>query len=198
MRIAKARVRQLLNESGDTQTNALVRSDGELVTVLDGVVVGQLVDDPDDSNFVIITDERVQTALRKLASFPDSRDIITPDNDLTPENEADLLDKFLPWQLGDAFRLNEIRSHDGSLWRCIQAHTANDPAWTPENVHALWVWHFEPTPTDPYPQWVQPTGAHDAYPAGATVTHNGKIWDNTHGNGNVWEPGVFGWAERAA
>jgi hypothetical protein len=48
-----------------------------------------------------------------------------------------------------------------------------------------------------YPAWVQPTGAHDAYAAGEVVTHNGQTWDNAHGNGNVWEPGVYGWTARA-
>ena len=36
-------------------------------------------------------------------------------------------------------------------------------------------------------EWVQPTGAHDAYRQGATVTHNG----------NVWTPAAYpaGWKE---
>lgn len=46
-----------------------------------------------------------------------------------------------------------------------------------------------------YPAWVQPTGAHDAYPLNAIVTHNGKTWKNTGSSANVWEPGVFGWVE---
>jgi hypothetical protein len=46
-----------------------------------------------------------------------------------------------------------------------------------------------PTTTQP---WVQPTGAHDAYPLGARVTHNGQTWESTVAN-NVWAPGVFGW-----
>lgn len=41
--------------------------------------------------------------------------------------------------------------------------------------------------------WVQPLGAHDAYPLGAKVTHNGKTWTSTAA-ANVWEPSVFGWA----
>jgi hypothetical protein len=52
-----------------------------------------------------------------------------------------------------------------------------------------------PQPPDTTPPWVQPTGAHDAYPAGAQVTHNGRLWENVHGDGNVWEPGVYGWAD---
>lgn len=46
-----------------------------------------------------------------------------------------------------------------------------------------------------YPAWVAPSGAHDAYPLNAMVTHNGKTWKNTGSSANVWEPGVFGWVE---
>jgi hypothetical protein len=42
--------------------------------------------------------------------------------------------------------------------------------------------------------WRQPTGAHDAYPLGAIVSHSGKIWESTVA-ANVWEPGVSGWVE---
>lgn len=42
--------------------------------------------------------------------------------------------------------------------------------------------------------WMQPTGAHDAYPQGWTVTHNGRQWESLT-PANVWEPGVSGWRE---
>ena len=45
--------------------------------------------------------------------------------------------------------------------------------------------------------WRQPTGAHDAYPIGFQVSHNGKDWISTVAN-NVWEPGVSGWKEIVA
>lgn len=45
--------------------------------------------------------------------------------------------------------------------------------------------------------WVQPTGAHNAYPLGRTVTHGGKTWENIM-PANVWEPGVSGWREVVA
>lgn len=50
-----------------------------------------------------------------------------------------------------------------------------------------------PAPETPQP-WVQPTGAHDAYAMGATVTHNGSTWTSDV-NSNTWEPGVYGWTE---
>lgn len=49
------------------------------------------------------------------------------------------------------------------------------------------------------PQWIFPTGGHNAYPAlnvrgrETRVTHNGQVWRNTHGDANTWEPGVYGW-----
>ena len=45
--------------------------------------------------------------------------------------------------------------------------------------------------------WVQPQGAHNAYPLGRTVTHNGKTWENLT-PANTHEPGVSGWREVVA
>jgi hypothetical protein len=42
--------------------------------------------------------------------------------------------------------------------------------------------------------WRQPTGAHDAYPLGAVVSHNGSTWESLVA-ANVWEPGVSGWRD---
>src|SRR5699024_1507813 len=42
--------------------------------------------------------------------------------------------------------------------------------------------------------WQQPSGATDAYPTGAVVTHGGTTWRSLVA-GNVWEPGVSGWRE---
>lgn len=51
-----------------------------------------------------------------------------------------------------------------------------------------------------WPEWVQPTGAHDAYAKGSQVTHNGERYVSQI-NANVWEPGMFGseslWAKQA-
>lgn len=46
-------------------------------------------------------------------------------------------------------------------------------------------------------EWAQPTGAHDAYPVGVTVTHNGKTWESLTPF-CVWQPGVSGWREVVA
>lgn len=55
----------------------------------------------------------------------------------------------------------------------------------------------EETPTEngKTPQeWVQPTGAHDAYKAGDVVTYQNETWRSTQ-DGNVWSPTAYpqGW-----
>ena len=45
---------------------------------------------------------------------------------------------------------------------------------------------------DEVAEWVQPTGAQDAYDVGDRVSHNGMVWECTSPS-NVFEPGVYGW-----
>jgi len=45
-----------------------------------------------------------------------------------------------------------------------------------------------------YAEWVQPTGAHDAYTKGSKVLYSKKIWESLI-DANVWAPGVAGWRE---
>lgn len=55
----------------------------------------------------------------------------------------------------------------------------------------------EPTePVDEYPEYVQPTGAHDSYTNGDKITYNGKKYVCIIGN-CVWSPDTYpqGWEE---
>lgn len=55
----------------------------------------------------------------------------------------------------------------------------------------------EPTePTEEYPEYVQPTGAHDAYNTGDKITYNGKKYICKM-DGCVWNPDTYpaGWEE---
>ena len=47
-----------------------------------------------------------------------------------------------------------------------------------------------------YPEYVQPTGAHDAYKVGDKITYNGKKYECIY-NGCVWTPDAYpaGWKE---
>ena len=67
-------------------------------------------------------------------------------------------------------------------------------ASAPAQAEALNRRYAEAIGRQPGDPWVQPTGAHDAYGAGAIHSHNGKSWESLI-PGNVWEPGVSGWRE---
>ena len=96
---------------------------------------------------------------------------------------------FPAWATGTSYSTDERIEYGGTLYRCIQGHTALAD-WTPPATPALWV----VVSLEEWPEWVQPGGAHDAYAAGDKVTHNNKHWISDV-DGNVWEPGVYGWTE---
>lgn len=92
---------------------------------------------------------------------------------------------------GVAYEAGDVRQRGGLLYRCVQAHTSQ-ATWTPEDAPSLWTRIADPA--QEWPEWIQPTGAHNAYAKGAKVSHNGKRWVSDVDN-NVWEPGVYGWTE---
>ena len=92
-----------------------------------------------------------------------------------------------------AYALGDIRSYGGTLWRCVQAHTSQ-ASWHPDAVPALWT---ACAPAGVVPEWVQPTGAQDAYALDDLVTHNGRVWRSLT-NANTYEPGVIGtWRDQS-
>lgn len=92
---------------------------------------------------------------------------------------------------GVAYAKGDIRQYNGLLYRCAQPHTSQSD-YTPSTAVSLWTRIADPT--QEWPEWIQPAGAHDAYAKGAKVSHNGKHWVST-AEANVWEPGAYGWEE---
>ena len=96
---------------------------------------------------------------------------------------------FPAWVAGKAYAVNDRAQYNGTLYKCVQAHTSQSD-WMPSATPALWVG----VSVDEYPEWVQPTGAHDAYNIGDKVTYNGQHYVCTS-NANVYAPDVYGWKE---
>lgn len=92
-----------------------------------------------------------------------------------------------PWvqPLGavDAYQLGDVVDWQGAARRST-FDGAN--VWPPDN-DAFWEDADGGGEVDEWPDWVQPTGAHDAYPAGAKVTRSGRRWSSLVA-ANVWEP----------
>ena len=94
---------------------------------------------------------------------------------------------FPAWVVGKAYAVSDRAQYNGTLYKCIQAHTSQSD-WMPSATPALW----KTVSVDEYPEWVQPAGAHDAYNIGDKVTYNGQHYVCTS-NANVYAPDVYGW-----
>ena len=108
---------------------------------------------------------------------------------VTLDDEAALtgVELFPAWVVGKAYAVNDRAQYNGTLYKCIQAHTSQAD-WTPDATPALW----KTVSVDEYPEWVQPTGAHDAYNIGDKVTYNGQRYVCTS-DANNYAPDVYGW-----
>lgn len=95
-----------------------------------------------------------------------------------------------PWLYGEAVEIGDRRRDETNNLLYEVFASAGDNLYPPSQVPAVWKRVYE----EEWPEWVQPTGAHDAYALGAKVTHNSKKWISDY-DANTWEPGVFGWTE---
>ena len=137
--------------------------------------------------------ESLVMELPAFAEYQDPIDDILPI--LTDEQAEQVPQVFPQWASNHAYVQGDRVRYEGGLFKCLQAHTSQE-GWEPGRAVSLWVSIIEPPSPDVPPEWVQPTGAHDAYAKGDRVTHNEKVWVSDI-DANVYEPGVYGWAEFA-
>lgn len=107
----------------------------------------------------------------------------------TDEQALQSIELFPKWKAGIDVKVDERYQYNGKLYRVIQPHTTQVD-WTPDVTPAL----FTEVSLEEWPEWKQPIGASDAYAKDAKVSHNGKHW-TSNVDGNVWEPGVYGWTQ---
>lgn len=110
-----------------------------------------------------------------------------------PDEEAEIVTALFPkWEEDKAYAVDNRVRYNELLYRCVQAHISQ-AAWTPDVTPALWV----RTSTDEWPEWVQPTGAQDAYNIGDKVTYKGEHYISLI-DGNVYSPEAYpaGWEKQ--
>ena len=112
---------------------------------------------------------------------------------LTDEDALQAVELFPQWVTGHAYIVDERLQYNGVLYRVVQAHTSQAD-WTPDITPAL----FVVVSLDEWPEFIQPTGAHDAYNKGDKVTFEGKHYISLI-DGNVYSPAAYpaGWQEQA-
>lgn len=95
------------------------------------------------------------------------------------------------WKVGTAYQKDKRVLYNNILYKVLTDHTSQAD-WTPDAAPSLFAKVLIPD-KNVIPEWEQPEST-NPYGKGNKVTHNGKTWLSTI-DGNVWEPGVYGWEE---
>ena len=111
--------------------------------------------------------------------------------DIDEVTASEHTDLFLPWTTSTSYVIGDLRSYEGILYKCLQAHTSQDD-WTPDVSSSLW--KSLSINESGIPDWSQPISSVDAYNTGDEVMYNGVHYKSTIDN-NVWAPDAYpqGW-----
>ena len=80
-------------------------------------------------------------------------------------------DLFVTWTEHWRGKAGDIVQDEGKLYRSI--HDVNDAGQNRKPSETPSMWTPIGDPSEEFPEWSQPLGAHDAYDQGAKVTHGG-------------------------
>ena len=109
------------------------------------------------------------------------------------ENELlEMIDLYEGYQVDKLYKVDDIFNYEGKLYKVIQEHTSQED-WIPSELPAL---YLSMMPENVIPEWVQPTGSHDAYGVGDKVIFEGRVYESLI-DGNTWSPVDYpqGWEE---
>lgn len=129
-----------------------------------------------------MTREEAQKIIEALVTLRDSA------------SDADALNAvaiYPAWREGVTYTTGQRVRYDGTLYRVLQGHTSQAD-WMPDAAPSLFAKVLIPE-AETILEWEQPDST-NPYMQGDKVTHNGKTWVSDI-DGNVWEPGVYGWSE---
>lgn len=122
--------------------------------------------------------------------------------DLSKEQKENILNQYKPYQIGKVYEENEKFTYKDKVYEVIQAHTSQT-TWLPEATPALYkeylnveIQNQDGSKTEVVKEFIQPTGAHDAYNKGDKVLFKGKIYKSKI-DANTFSPEQFadGWEE---
>jgi len=99
----------------------------------------------------------------------------------------------LQWIENEQVEMGWVRIYNDIKYEVIQAHQTQSD-WTPDIAVTLWKVYSEEPETPEILEWIQPTGAHDAYNIGDQVLFEGSTYESLI-NANVWSPSIYpaGW-----
>ena len=127
--------------------------------------------------------------MRKSEAWRIRRNLETSVQSLDDDTALETVSLFPAWRSGTAYAVDFRVRYNGILYRCITAHESQE-TWAPDVSPSLWAKVL--VEDGKILPWEQPDST-NAYSMGDKVTHNGQTWISDV-DGNVWEPGVYGWS----
>ena len=116
------------------------------------------------------------------ANLNATRKLIRVD-ELSEDELLDMIDLYESYQVDKLYQADDVFKYEGKLYKVIQEHTSQED-WIPSELPAL---YLSMMPENVIPEWVQPTGGHDAYNTGDKVIYEGKVYESLI-DGNAWSP----------
>lgn len=111
-------------------------------------------------------------------------------NDEVSEEEKQIFkDLYDDWIAGENYKVGDKMTYADSVFEVIQPHTSQSD-WKPNEVPSLYkpIYQKETSSGEEVvPDFVQPTGTHDAYQKGDKVVYNDDVYESLIDN-NVWAP----------
>ena len=104
-------------------------------------------------------------------------------DELSEEELTEMIDLYKSYQVDKLYKVNDIFKYEGKLYKVIQEHTSQED-WIPSELPAL---YLNLMPENVIPEWVQPTGGHDAYNVGDKVIFEDDVYESLIDN-NTWSP----------
>ena len=123
------------------------------------------------------------------ANLQATRKLIRVD-ELSEEELLDIIDLYENYQVDKLYKEDDIFRYEGKLYKVIQEHTSQED-WIPSELPAL---YLNMMPENVIPEWIPPTGSHDAYNVGDKVIYEGQVYECMI-DGNTWPPTDYpqGW-----
>ena len=113
--------------------------------------------------------------------------------DYASDEDAYTMRYLYPEWLGNGliYKTNDRLMYNDKFYKVLQDHTSQSD-WTPDTASSLYVEIADPS--NEYPEFKQPTGAHDAYAKGSKITFEGKHYISLI-DANVYSPTAYpaGW-----
>lgn len=179
----------------DVDTSIFVTSSNKDYIGDGALVYGRILTHEFDDTLTFEQAEEYVKANKDYEVYVDPADAIIDavKDEISDDQASTIIDYYPVWDLEASYKAgNRVRYLDG-FYRCLQDHTAQE-SWNPIDAPSLWAAIIDATvPGEDYPEWIQPDST-NPYAKGDRVTHDSHYWESDV-DGNVWEPGVYGWTE---